>query len=166
LLVVINTCLLPLRSDLTMFALTRNIQYHTHSPRYAIRFGWLHESCNQVQEYLIAKNRLCMLEILFQQPPAFLCTSIMFISLRYSYYNTRCITPHLHIHHAFPIPGMYTQETFQMTVCSVGLCIGLDARSGRRGMSGRSRRTWLTSHYSVPVCRKILPVFPCKYGGR
>jgi hypothetical protein len=71
-----NICLLPVRNDLTMFALTCNVQYHTHSLRYAMRFEWLYKSCNQAQEYLIAKNWLCMLEIPFQQPPAFLCTSL------------------------------------------------------------------------------------------
>ena len=115
-----NICHLPVRSDLTISALTCNTKYHTHSLRYAIHPGWLHKSCNQAQEYLIAKNRLCMFEILFQQPPVFLCTYIMFKALRYSYYNTRCITPRLHIYHAFIPPGMYTQETFQMTVCKVG----------------------------------------------
>jgi hypothetical protein len=114
-----NTCLLPVPSDLSLFSLTCDIQYRAHSLRYAIRSRWLHKSCNQVQGYFIAKNRLCMLEILFQQPPAFLCTSIMFIALRYPYYNTRCITPHLHIYHTFPTPSMYTQETFQITVYKV-----------------------------------------------
>jgi hypothetical protein len=70
-----NICLLPLRSDLTISALTCNIEYHTHSLRYAIRSGWLHKSCNQVQEYLIANDWLCILGIPFQQPSAFLCTS-------------------------------------------------------------------------------------------
>jgi hypothetical protein len=51
-----NTCLLLLRSNLSIFALTCDIQYHTHSLRYAIRFEWPHKSCNQVQEYLVVKN--------------------------------------------------------------------------------------------------------------
>jgi hypothetical protein len=51
-----NTCLLLLRSGLSIFALTCDIQCHTHSLQYAIRFEWLHKSCNQVQECLIAKN--------------------------------------------------------------------------------------------------------------
>jgi hypothetical protein len=66
-----NTCLLPLRSDLIISALTCNIKYHIHSLRYAVRFEWLHKPCNQVQGYLIAKNRLCMLEVPFRQPPCF-----------------------------------------------------------------------------------------------
>jgi hypothetical protein len=80
-----NTCLLPLRSDLILSALTCNVKYHIHSLRHAIRFGWLHKPYNQVQGCIIANNRLCMLEILFRQPPAFLCTYIMFTALRYSY---------------------------------------------------------------------------------
>lgn len=66
-----NICRLPLRSDLIISALTCNTKYHIHSLRYSIRFGWLHKPCNQVQGYLIAKNRLCMLEVPFRQPPCF-----------------------------------------------------------------------------------------------
>ena len=48
-----NTCLLPLRSDLIISALTCNVKSHIHSLRHAIRFGWLHKPYNQVQGCII-----------------------------------------------------------------------------------------------------------------